>query len=78
VIEVEYEFPVGCFPLPLLFKLVFCAGWKFRRLPRLALVFSEVLDNEGPDAGNTEESFTGGMNGEAPEVARNPPTIELF
>jgi len=51
---------------------------KLGHLPRLALVFPEVLNDERLHSGDTEEALGRGVYGEASEVAGNPATVELL
>lgn len=46
-------------------------------MPLLALVFAEVLDDEGLRV-DAEQALAGGVDGEASEVAGNPAAVELF
>ena len=51
---------------------------ELRGLPRLALVFAQVLDDERFDILDAEQPLARGVDGEAPQVAGDPAAVELF
>ena len=51
---------------------------ELRGLPRLALVFAQVLDHERFDVLDAEQTLAGGVDGEAPQVAGDPAAVQLF
>ena len=78
VVKLKDELAVGGLAFFLFCQPVFAIRGELGDLPLLALVFAEVLDDEGLYVGNAEQTLTGGMDGEASEVAGNPAAVELF
>jgi len=78
VVEVEDELPIGSFTLPLFVQMVFAIRRKFRHLPCLMFVFPEILDDEGLDFRDAQQTLTGGVNGEAAQITSNPSAVQLF
>ena len=48
------------------------------RLPQLSFVLAEVLHDERPHVGDAEEPLARGEDGEAPQIADDPATIQLL
>ena len=51
---------------------------ELRGLPRLALVFAQVLDDERFDVLDAEQPLARGVDGEAPQVAGDPAAVQLL
>src|SRR6266700_3526638 len=47
-------------------------------LPGLSLVLAQILHNKRPHVVNREQPFASGMDGEAPQVAGNPPSSQFL
>jgi hypothetical protein len=78
VVKVQNKISVSRFPLPLFLQMILPVRRKFSHLPRLPLVFPKILDREGLDVWNSEESLARRLDRKSAQVARNPTTIKLF
>jgi hypothetical protein len=79
VVKLKDEFAVGGS------RVLFCSsslslavGGKLGDLPLLALVFAQVLHDEGLHIGDAEQALARGVDGEASEVAGDPAAVEFF
>ena len=51
---------------------------KFRRLPRLPLVFPQVLNHKRAHVRNPQKTLARGVDGKPPQIASNPAAAKLL
>jgi hypothetical protein len=71
VVELQDELTIGT-------QLLLSALTKLRYLPRLSLILAQVLHHKGLHTRDSEQSFTRGVDGEAPQIACNPAASKLM
>src|SRR6266849_1286794 len=58
--------------------MILTVGRKFCHLPRLSLVFAEVLDGERPDTRNPQEPFARSVDCKPAQITSNPASVQLL